>query len=153
MMNCIKHLQHLLHNAKCTVFPNWTFTLKDLREIFSIYVVHHIINGAILLKEVIHPHQMRAVKPTEPHGLLGKLIFLCEECPLIIASRYSDSMSCAQVDATDEKLLHRQNIPKSTVFHFIGVAKSTTCQLLFYTICSIMKHRTYRKHILTIDHN
>ena len=111
------------------------------RQTFAFDKVHHIIGGAVLVEQVVHPYNVLVFEFAQAACFLAELFALCIECALVLGKADGD-VSCivhAAAHAFNKEFLDGNSFVKGGVDGHVGIAKAARCQVFFYTVFAIGK--------------
>ena len=121
----IKDLRKELHDFR---FGQWfAGSSQSIAQVLTVDVVHDIVGGSVLLKQVMHPDDMLVVEFAQSTRLFLELLQLRSEGFTIIgiADAYRRVVIVTLADTTHEELLDGILFPELYVRCHIRIAKTT----------------------------
>ena len=139
LLQSLKDLWKYLTNL--VLRERFACTLQPFCQRLAIYEVHHIVSRAILLKQVMHFHNVLILQLAQAAGFLLELLSLLFKLLHIVSIAHADGTGCLIPlrHAFHEELLDGYRLFKLRVIANIRIAEASLPQHSFYSIFSTLQ--------------
>ena len=127
--------------------------LEHIVERLTVNEVHLVIDGTVLLEQVVNVNNMWVMQLTQPLGFLAELIFLCIEVlgVVFVGHAHTDGIANTFVDTPHKELLDGYLLIELCISSHIGIAEASRCQVALNTELSTLQQGADGQHGTGLD--
>ena len=140
--------KHLLHHHLFTLRLGCAF--ETLRKVFTFNEIHHVVARTIVIKEVVHLHDVWIMKSAQALRFFAKLALLLLEGTPILCQRNTHFLATGRTTAfiLDKKFLDGHVLVKGCIYRHISITEPSRAQMAHNAIFAMRQKTTVGQQAL-----